>query len=287
MMRFHCPHCQQVLEVVTPTEMFLCPACELWCRIPIPEPPTEFSDGPRLAPSNPEPIPSRRSKPITTLRFRDESDEAEDVKFEIIEEGVEPRRKRRRRRRRRRARIGFDLDYWISPSLILLLLLIPAGIYLVVLSFMLHPGAGIGAFLWVGGSIWFAFIAAEDGLAPALMVLFVPFYSLYYLFIHFERVIVPFALQCLGAIIFVVSLVSSHLHDADRIFACQPAAPARVALAGAAGWQGIDGRFTFCPVPRAAPAVFRELVPSLGSSPAAPAEELLAAFGPATTSTDS
>ncbi len=228
MMRFCCPHCQQVLEVAAPTEMLLCPACELWCRLPVAEEykpsqeqgSTGLGDEPRLAPTPPESISNVRSRPITTFRLRDEPDE-EEVKLEIIEGGDERRRKRRRRRRRR-FRIGFDLDYWVSPSLILLVLLVPAGIFFVVFSFLLHPGAGFGAFLMVGGGIWFAFIAAEDGLVTALMVLFVPFYSLYYLFTNFERVVVPFGIQCLGTIIFVVTLVSTSLRDNDHWSALPP-----------------------------------------------------------------
>lgn len=298
MMRFRCPHCQQVLEVVTPTEMFLCPACELWCRIPLPhefkpskeetrpsvEPSSGLEEEPRLAHSNPEPIPYERSHAITTrrpeeespLRFRDEPNDVESVTFEIIEEGGEKRRKRRRRRRRR-SRVSLNLHYWISPSLILLILLVPAGIFLIVVSFLLHPGAGFGAFLMVGGSIWFAFIAAEDGLSTALMVLFVPFYPWYFAFTNFERVAVPFALRCLGAIIFTVSLVSVHLHDTDRWSALPPRLGETTRTIR---------RITFCRVPRAAAAAFRAPALSLGATAAVRAEELLASLAPTPTATD-
>jgi hypothetical protein len=284
MMRFRCPHCQQILEVAAPTELFLCPACELWCRLPvaqemkpnreesrpITEPTSGGLDEPRLAPSNPETIPFGPSNAISTrrpgndvpLRFLDEAEDFGDVKFDIIEDGEERRRKRRRRRRRRSA-IGFDLDYWISPSLILLILLVPSGIFFIMISFLLHPGAGFGAFIMVGGSIWFAFIAVEDSLATALMVLFVPFYSWYYAFSNFERVAVPFALRGLGAIIFVVSLVASALHANDNWSALPPnvGSPTSTAL-----------QITFCPAPRAAPVIFRVPAPSLEAALAVPAE---------------
>jgi hypothetical protein len=301
MMRFRCPHCQQVLEVVTPTEMFLCPACELWCRIPLPqefkpskeetrpsaEPSFGLAEEPRLAPSNPEPIPSVRSHAITSrrpeaelpLRFRDEPNEVDSVTFEIIEEGGERRRKRRRRRRR--SRFTFNLDYWISPSLILLILLVPAGIFLTVISFLYHPGAGFGALLMVGGSIWLAFIAAEDGLATALMVLFVPFYPWYFAFTNFERVAVPFVLRCLGAIIFVVTLVSLHLHVIERSSALPPSLgePTRSIRP-----------ITFCRVPRAAAAVFRPQALCQSLCLEAPevvrVEELLASLPPTPMATD-
>jgi len=224
MMRFHCPHCQQVLEVVEPTETFLCPACELWCRIPIPDefelnredvreiapPRGERPYEPTLKPSEPSPhvrpetISERRSEELP-LRLRDETDPIEKVVFDVVEDDAE-RRPKRRRRRRRRSGQGFDLDYWISPALILLFLLVPAGLFVVVLSFFLHPGAGFGAIFMVGGGIWFTFIAAEDGMVTALLVLFVPFYAWYFAFVNFERVALPFVLHCVGAIVFTVSL---------------------------------------------------------------------------------
>lgn len=266
MMRFRCPHCQQVLEVETPTEMMLCPACEMWCRLPIAQaykPNQEATipfDEPRLAPSNPEPFPGVSSNGFTSRRTEEVPlrflDEREDVQFEIIQEG-EPRR-HKRRRRRRRSRFGFDLDYWVSPSLILFILIVPCGIFIVMISFLIHPGAGIGAFLFVGASIWLAFLAVEDGLATALMVVFVPFYTWYYAVSNFERIAVPFALRCLGGIVFIVCLVTSSLQAADR----RSGIPPRLD-----GTTLIAGRITFSPFPRSAAAAVRE--PS--SCPASPA----------------
>ena len=236
MMRFRCPHCRQILEVIQLTEKLLCPACEQWCRIPIPDefelscepkrdippPNANVPFEPRLTPSEPPRVPHRES--ITTrqseelpLRPRDELDEVEEVALEVVEDGDERRPKRRRRRRRRRSRgAGFDVDYWISPTSILLILLVPGGIFLVVLSFFLHPGAGFGALLMVVGGIWFTLIAAEDGMVTALLVLFVPFYAWYFAFVNFERVAVPFLITCVGSIIFAVSLIVAGIHAGEE-----------------------------------------------------------------------
>jgi hypothetical protein len=150
------------------------------------------------------------------------------VQLEVVEDGGERRRKRRRKRRRRSG-AGFDLDYWLSPALILLFLLVPSGIFVVVLAFVLHPGAGIGALLWVAGSIWFTFIAAEDGMLTALLVMFLPFYAWYFAFSNFERVAIPFVIQNLGAIIFTVSLVVAGIHASEE--SALPVPPAQVCYA--------------------------------------------------------
>lgn len=261
MMRFHCPHCQQVLEVDQPAETFLCPACELWCRVSdseefepkreeifeIAPPPEQRPYEPNLAPA--EPISPVRSDAISqrpseesTFRLRDESDEVEDVEFEILEDGTE-RQPKRRRPRRQRCQGGFNLDYWISPALILLFLLVPPGLFLIVLAFFLKPGAGFGALFMVGGGIWLSFIAAEDSLHTALLVAFVPFYSWHFAFANFDRVVVPFVVHVLGAIIFAISLTVMALPSGDDSSALPTT----------------GNRVIFCPAPRVAEAIFRPI----------------------------
>lgn len=256
MMRFPCPHCQHVLEVDQPAETVLCPACELWCRIPIsdefepkhddiaeiPLPPEARPYEPTLAPSEPSPlVPSDANSEELTFRLRDEPDEAEDVEFEIVEEGGARRPKRRRPRQRRPSESGFDLNYWLSPTLILLFLLVPLGIVLVVVSFFLEPGVGVGTFFMVGGGIWLAFLAAEDSLLTALLVAFVPFYSWHFAFDNFDRVALPFLVHCIGAIILAISLGMAALPSAEDSSALPT----------------LDNSVTFCPAHRAAQAVFR------------------------------
>jgi hypothetical protein len=229
MMRFRCPHCQQILEVAEVTDILLCPACERWCRIPISEefelsgerrfeipPRVPYEDSePRLAPSNSPIIPP--SEAITPQRnddlpFRLREDEVEDVQLEIVSEGEEPRRRKRRRRARHG---GFNVDYWIGPTLILMIFLVPGSLFLIVLSFFLHPGAGFGAIFMVVGGVWLILIAAEDSLGTALMVLFVPFYYWYFAFTNFERVALPFLMNFVGTIVFTVSLAVEGIHAAE------------------------------------------------------------------------
>jgi hypothetical protein len=236
MMRFRCPYCQHILEVAKPTHALLCPACEQWCRIPLPEEftlereevrdvvevvrDTTTSSCPRREAIT-DRSPEERPQPL-----RDEAD-VEDVQFEVIEDGEERRRRRKRRRRSRRRRssgIGFDLDY-ISLPLILLIVMAPGGLILSILSFFIHPMAGMGCLLMMGGGIWFMLIAAEDGLVQALLVLFVPFYAWYYAFMNWERVAIPFLLQCVGGLVFSISL-------------------------GAAGMRAVEDRSSSLPVPQ-------------------------------------
>ena len=204
MMRFHCPHCRHILEVAPFTEAFLCPACEQWCRIPAPdefelekdeahevvEAPPVIAVPPRPLPAPrlalvdqeeeildvvavPQGMPPMRRDAITErrpgeppLRFQDE--EVEDVQLEIVEDGET--RRRRRRRRRRRSGGSINIDYWISPSLILILIGAPGALIFTLLSFLIHPGAGFGCLLMMGGGIWFTAIALEDSLVTALLV---------------------------------------------------------------------------------------------------------------------
>jgi hypothetical protein len=242
MMRFRCPTCQHVLELTHPTQAALCPACQQWCRIPIPdefelsqepsrqtvERKEEALDEPRLAAlDQPEEIlevvavPESASRPprdaIINRRpeelppgFRDHTDEVEDVEFEIVEHGDErprkPRRPRRRRRRRSSGGRSFDIDYWTSPSLILLLVTAPPALIASLVFFIVHPAMGFGCLLMMGGGIWFTIIAAEDGWMTALLVLFVPFYAWYYTLNNWERVGIPALIQLIGIFIFFVSM---------------------------------------------------------------------------------
>ncbi len=53
-MRFRCPNYRQILELTPYRPTLLCPACERWCRIPIPDE-FELSGGPTLTAPAPSP----------------------------------------------------------------------------------------------------------------------------------------------------------------------------------------------------------------------------------------
>lgn len=232
MMRFRCPTCQNVLEVAKPTNALLCPACEQWCRIPVPDEFTlereesrhavetsqEYASPPRLR----RDAVTDRPPEEQPYRLRDEAG-VEDVQFEVIEDGDEhrPRSRRRRRRRRRSSGIGFDVEY-ISLPLVLLIILAPGGLILGILAFFIHPMAGFGCLMMMGGGIWFTLIAAEDGLTQVLLVMFVPFYAWYYAFTNWERVAVPFLLQCVGGLIFTFSTGMAGKRAADKGWSSAP-----------------------------------------------------------------
>jgi hypothetical protein len=238
MMRFRCPNCKNVLEVSKPTEALLCPTCEKWCRIPSPKkaPAEDFeildvvevkeeaarSRRPARR-AEPEEVldvvevpeePRRSRRDAVTDRVpakRRREEEVEDVQFEIVEEGEEreerPRKRKRRRKKRRgsNAVAGIDLD-WVSPSLILLIVFGVPGLLLCVLAaIFVNPVIGLALLLYLGGTLWFVIIAVEDGWVTALCVIFVPFYSWYYLFNNWERVGLPFVLQLIGYIVLFVA----------------------------------------------------------------------------------
>ena len=227
MMRFRCPTCQHILELTQATQAALCPACQQWCRIPLPDE-FELSREPIREPvevrepaeeilevvavpesaSHPPRDAVTDHRPDELPRSIPEDDAVEDVEFEIVEHGDERPRKTRRPRRRRRRSSGssFNIDYWTSPSLILLLVTAPPALIVSGIFFIVHPAMGFGCLLMMGGGIWFTIIAAEDGWVTALFVMFVPFYALYYTLNNWERVAIPFLIQLVGTFIFFLSM---------------------------------------------------------------------------------
>jgi hypothetical protein len=219
--------------VAKPTHALLCPACEQWCRIPVPDEFTlereEIRDVVEARQDHASPSRPRRDAVTDRppeeqpYRVRDEAG-VEDVQFEVVEHGDErrPRPRRRRRRRRRSPGVGFDVEY-VSLPLVLLIILAPGGLILGILAFFIHPMAGFGCLMMMGGGIWFTLIAAEDGLVQALLVMFVPFYSWYYAFVNWDRVAVPFLLQCVGGLIFAISTGIAGKRAADKDWSSAPA----------------------------------------------------------------
>ena len=217
MMRFRCPHCQQTLEVDQPTDAILCPACEGWCRIPahpqaaqIPNAPSREAPSASAQASRPKQVPAE-----SPFRLRDEHD-IEPVEFEIIEDGEQRRRRRKRRRRRRNpGQVGLEFASANLP-LVLLVLLAPIGLVLVILAFVFHPMAGVSCLFLVGGGIWLTLIAAEDGLATALCVLFVPFYAWYFAFTNWDRVAIPFLLHLIGVVMYAFTMGMAAYHASEQ-----------------------------------------------------------------------
>lgn len=227
MLRFRCPHCMELLETDKPSQIVRCPSCAKRCRSPAAKKPVEEAEELQevveeeeeildvIAVPEEEPSYSRREavtdrKPDKVRsRRRQDEDEDEAVDLEVIEEDEEdepaPKRRKRRPRRRRRSSSGSDLGVNLPLILTLVLLGVP-GFGLIVLSFVaLNPVAGIACLFMVVGWIWFTIIASEDGLVTVLACMFVPFYGLIYTFNNFDRVGIPFIIQFIGSIGFMVS----------------------------------------------------------------------------------
>lgn len=204
-MKFRCPHCQKLLET-DEVGKFLCPICKKWSRVPVPKK-TVAAEEEEILDVLAVPQESRGSRreaitdrePDRRPRRRDE-EEVEDVDLEVVDEGDEGRPRRRKRPRRRRRSSGGDsiLDS-INLTLVLLVLLAPMGLGMVaLLFFFVNPLVGLAGLLMVGGWIWFILIASEDGLLTVVLVMFVPFYSLYYASQNWDRVAIPFLMMVVG-----------------------------------------------------------------------------------------
>jgi hypothetical protein len=219
MIRVRCPHCRELLELDRPAPVFLCPACNNTCRLPasVAVPARQEEEILDVVAADEEPRRPRRGEAITAEApderrrprgRRDEEDEGEDVDLEVVEDGDDRRRRKRRKRRRRRSGGGgggIDLD-WVSFPLILMIVLGFPALIFSVLIFLVNPLAALASLFMFGGGIWFMVIVAEDGFVTLLLCMFVPFYSLYYTFTNFERVAIPFLLQTIGSIGFMVAM---------------------------------------------------------------------------------
>jgi hypothetical protein len=262
MLRFRCPHCLEVLETEKPSQVVRCPSCAKRCRSPGPKKPTsqveelqevveeeeeEILDV--IAVPDDEPFHSRREavtnrKPDKVRsRRRDEEDEEAVMDLEVVEDDEEdepaPKRKRRPRRPRRRHRSSSGINVNLALILPLVLFGVP-GLGLVVLSFVVfNPVAGIACLLMVVGWIWFTILASEDGLGTVLACMFVPFYALIYTFNNFERVGIPFIIQFIGSIGYMVSTRVDRAAPPPRPgFQRMQSSPAPIMLTMAAGTAG-------------------------------------------------
>ena len=63
---------------------------------------------------------------------------------------------------------------------------------------------GIGLLIFVIGGFWFLFVAFTEGIIWGLACIFLPFVSLIFMFMHWDRAKQPFLLQLAGSVSMVI-----------------------------------------------------------------------------------
>ena len=63
---------------------------------------------------------------------------------------------------------------------------------------------GIGLLIFVIGGFWFLFVVFIEGVMWGLACIFLPFVSLIFLFMHWDRAKQPFLLQLAGSVSMVI-----------------------------------------------------------------------------------
>lgn len=215
-MIFRCPHCRKLLET-DEVGKFLCPLCKKWSRVPESKKAVavEEEEVLEVVEAPPERLAPRR-RPA-------KQQQVEGEELEVVGEAEDDRPQRSKRRRRRRSSSGGEsISDYVNVQLILLIVLAPLGLAIVALCFVAHPILGFTSLPAVGGWVWFLVIASEDGIGTALMVMFVPFYALYYASNNWDRVGIPFLLMVVGNIGMVVGQSMAKREGGRRMQAPAP-----------------------------------------------------------------
>ena len=71
-----------------------------------------------------------------------------------------------------------------------------------VLQIMAFFFIAVGGFLALISGIWFLIATFKEGVLWGLACLFIPFASLIFLILHFDKVWAPFAIGCLASLLF-------------------------------------------------------------------------------------
>jgi hypothetical protein len=236
--RLSCPGCNRVLRLDDSLSLTAgkCPACGKKFRIPWaaqkPARPAEVPAAPRAAPPRREPaLPPAPSAPANQDEWivepegdpsayqihladaprpvADNRRAAEASPDDGAYEDVEPR-KRRKKKKKKRSAAGMSLE--MSNFLITMGVLGVLWLGLTVLVFfapattllVLLIGCAVGSI----GQSWFMRIVWEDGIGPALMCMFVPFYSFLYLIANIERAGKAFAVRFFGGLIIASAIIA-------------------------------------------------------------------------------
>jgi hypothetical protein len=240
MIRFKCPKCQKAMGVDDSKAgaLGMCPGCRATFRIPAAAAPPVSVPAPAPPPLqsqvSPAPLPPVRSAPPPHY---DDDASTYAVQLEAEAQDPVPVQKRlptvvhdyetdddddeadyRARRRARRSGRGFsgDLIPGLSNFALVMIILGIGWIFLGGLTLLL-PIAGlmiIGAGILIGfiSHVWMVKIAFEDGAGTGLAFLFVPFYSLMFIFSNLDRCGVPLLINLVGTGYIITGFVSLAIH---------------------------------------------------------------------------
>src|SRR5438128_53828 len=227
MIRFACKHCAAVLRV-TPDKagkVAVCPKCRGRVTIPTPDDIVEASDF-EVVEEEPAARPQERFTPavprqrLVTAIPRVQPADAPDDDDEEEEAPARPRRRRRRRRRRSSESSGAFFERFMEPFTIGIVCALGLWAFSMLLMFVGVPLAVLAALAVAGitaavGRIWFLSIAFSEDSTVGMLVLWCPFYDLYYLVSNLEETWRAFATNVLGGVLLMLSLCAGALESLD------------------------------------------------------------------------
>lgn len=164
--------------------------------------------------------PSARAVPTRRRPSRREEEDAAYVEEEAYqrERGSLERRRKKRRKSASRGRIAGLSAFWalVLGGGLFWLVLVGLGVFVGIVPLVLAT-----ALTWVVamvGFIWFVVVAFQESVGTGLLVLFVPFYSLYFVVTRWEYAGRPFLLNLVGALLLGVSCVLTgiRLHQSQE-----------------------------------------------------------------------
>jgi hypothetical protein len=205
MIRMQCPSCDKRLGIQDEQagKVGICPACNE--RFNIPAAPAAEAITTSRPRKKAAPGPRNEAPPPARLKRRRSEDDEDESFSEEDEEDERPVRKGGRKQRKSASGLSAYTITLIGLGAVGLLLL---GLAFVWPALSLAPMV-LGYLTMAAGGIWFLVVAFQDSPVSGLLCLFVPFFSLFYLVMHFEEEKKPFFMQLLGFALAMLGLTVS------------------------------------------------------------------------------
>jgi hypothetical protein len=196
------------------------------------------ADPPPARKPKPAPPPPPPPKPRPRVKEADPGFEVDEVEVEVVEKPVRSKARRpadddderngeddesrRPRKKRRKKRRGGGDGSGSELVLALFAFLLPIFIWgiFVVIGFV-APNLAFLSF-WVAvvimavGHLWFMAIAYEEDYMQGMLCMWVPGYSIFYLITRIGETWKPFAVECIGTVLVVISFCMGVLAWGDR-----------------------------------------------------------------------
>jgi hypothetical protein len=251
MIQIQCPQCHTKLAVkeAMAGRLGACPKCQTRVRIPELEtitpddvPEERISTAPKREAGAQRARPPRRAddddddndedvRPARSRRRR-----IEDADDRADDEEPAPRRRPKKKKRKRRSEessLFTSIDpFYIGLACVGIIWLITfvLSIFVPVIAFV---PIGLGYLLSFVGGIWLLVVAFQTDVTAGLLCLFVPCYSLFFVFSNFDECKKPFFAQVLGTVMIMSGFVAATIggamhHEPPPNFRGALSVPARV-----------------------------------------------------------